>query len=71
MKQTIISFFSILVLSFCFGTNTVGAQDQLIQWKFQMGEAYHASPVHHDNTIFIGGMDGYLYAIVDILPSLK
>jgi outer membrane protein assembly factor BamB len=28
-----------------------------------MGEAYHASPVFHDNTIYIGGMDGYLYAI--------
>ena len=63
MKHKIIFLSIILGLNVCLGMTPISAQDSLLDWKFSKGERYYASPVHKDQILYIGGMDGYFYAI--------
>jgi len=63
MRQNVIYLSVAIVLNFCLGVTSIAAQDSLLDWKFIKGDRYHATPVNQSKTVFIGGMDGYFYAI--------
>jgi len=63
MRYNVIYLSTAIVLNFCLGMTSIAAQDSLLNWKFTKGDRYHATPLHHGKAVFIGGMDGYFYAI--------